>query len=62
MLDTRGPEGGRGMGLRSGTEVLRAPEVGAAVTEHTAPRETGDFSLSVLCLALTIPTGMEPAR
>ena len=53
------------MGLRSGTEVLWATEqtgVGAAETEHTAPRETGDFSLSVLCLALTIPTGMEPAR
>ena len=32
LLDTRGPEGGKGIGLRSGTEVLRpleqAEEVG----------------------------------
>ena len=59
MLDTSGPEGGRGIGLRSGTELLspleQEEDVGVAETETWL---VGAFSVSVLCLALTMPTGM----
>ena len=62
LLDTSGPEGGKGIGLRSGTELLSPPEqaeeVGVADTEVWLLRA---FSVSVLCLALTIPTGIVPA-
>ena len=61
-VDTSGPEGGRGRGLRSGTELLRPPEQAEVGTEDTEQAAAGDFSISVLCLALTIPTGMEPER
>jgi len=48
------------MGLMSGTEFLRGAEQTEVGTdeEHTA---AGDFSISVLCLALTMPTGIVPA-
>ena len=60
LLDTSGPEGGKGIGLRSGTELLSPlqagpEEVGLAETEAWL---VGAFSVSVLCLALTIPTGI----
>ena len=47
------------MGLMSGTEFLRGAEQTEVGTdeEHTA---AGDFSISVLCLALTMPTGIVP--
>lgn len=61
-METSGPEGGRGRGLRSGTELLRGPEQAEVGTEVTEQAAAGDFSISVLCLALTIPTGMEPER
>ena len=62
LLDTSGPDGGRGIGLSSGTEVLsplEAEEV-AGDTEAGLPRLVRPFSVSVLCLALTIPTGIAP--
>jgi len=63
LLDTSGPDGGRGIGLSSGTEVLsplEAEEV-AGDTEAGLARLVRPFSVSVLCLALTIPTGIAPA-
>ena len=61
LVETRGPDGGRGIALSSGTEVLspleQAEDVGV---EQTGGWLEGVFSVSVLCLALTIPTGMEP--
>ena len=69
LLDTSGPDGGSGIGPRSGTEVLSPPE--QAVEVAVADTEAGlarlarlvrPFSVSVLCLALTIPTGIAPER
>ena len=63
LLETSGPEGGRGIGLRSGTEVLspleQAEEVGVAQTEEAWLLPP--FSVSGLWRALTIPTGIVPA-